>query len=122
MAVRKDAVAVALKHRLVTTYTSLVAVDETRARPEGEPLNSVEVPRNLPNGMDYEKIFGAAEKTMPLRSLPAPLLRDAAVRGIGVGLPQTATPAELLALSGLSFLLIGVVCLIAVGRARRAGV
>jgi LPXTG-motif cell wall-anchored protein len=71
--------------------------------------------------MDYEKIFGAAEKTMPLRRLPAPLLHEAAARGVGVGLPQTATPAQVLALSGLSLLLLGLVFLIAVGRVRRAG-
>ncbi len=121
-AVRKDAVALALKHRLVTTYTSLVAVDEVKARPEGAPLDSAEVPRNLPHGMDYDKVFGAAEQTMPLRSLPAPLMREAAARGVGVGLPQTATPAEVLALSGLSFLLLGLVFLIAVGRIRQAGI
>jgi Ca-activated chloride channel family protein len=120
-AVREDAVAVALKHRLVTTYTSLVAVDEIKARPNRDPLDSVEVPRNLPHGMDYEKIFGAAEKTMPLRSLPAPLLQEAAARGVGIGLPQTATPAEVLALSGLTCLLLGLVFVIAVGRIRRAG-
>ncbi|MDH3917008.1 MAG: marine proteobacterial sortase target protein [Rhodospirillales bacterium] len=121
-AVRKDAVAVALKHRLVTTYTSLVAVDEARSRPEGEPLDRTEVPRNLPHGMDYDKVFGAAEKTMPLRSLPAPFMREAAARGAGVGLPQTATPAEVLALSGLGFLLLGLVFLIAVGRIRQVGI
>jgi Ca-activated chloride channel family protein len=120
-AVREEAVAVALKHGLVTTYTSLVAVDLVKARPEGEPLEGAEVPRNLPHGMDYEKIFGAAEKTMPLRRLPAPLLHEAAARGVGVGLPQTATPAQVLALSGLSLLLLGLVFLIAVGRVRRAG-
>ncbi len=49
-------------------------------------------------------------------------MREAAARGIGVGLPQTATPAEVLALSGLGFLLLGLVFLIAVGRIRQAGV
>jgi Ca-activated chloride channel family protein len=120
--VRRDAVALALKHRLVTAYTSLVAVDETRARPEGESLDSTEVPRNLPHGMDHDKVFGTAAKAMPLRSLPAPLMQEAKAQGLSVGLPQTATPAEVLALSGLGFLLLGLVFLIAVGRVRQAGI
>jgi Ca-activated chloride channel family protein len=119
--VRSAAVALALEHRLVTAYTSLVAVDETRARPRGEALGSAEVPRNLPHGMDYGKVFGAAEQFMPLRRLPGPLLRDAALRGEAVELPQTATPAEALMLSGLAFLLLGLAVLIAIGRVRRAG-
>ena len=58
---------------------------------------------------------------MPLRSLPAPLLRDAVLRGEAIGLPQTATPAELLTLSGLALVLLGLAVLIALGRVRRAG-
>jgi Ca-activated chloride channel family protein len=119
--VRSEAVALALAHRLVTAYTSLVAVDETRVRPEDEALGSAEVPRKLPHGMHYDKVFGAAEQSMPLRSLPAPLLRAAALRGEAIGLPQTATPAEALALSGLALLLLGLAVLIALSRVRRAG-
>jgi hypothetical protein len=72
--------------------------------------------------MDHDKVFGTAAKAMPLRSLPAPLMQEAAARGVSVGLPQTATPAEVLALSGLGFLLFGLVVLIAVGRVRQAGI
>ena len=42
----------ALKHHLVTRYTSLVAVDVTPARPDGEPLDSQAVPTNLPHGCE----------------------------------------------------------------------
>ncbi len=118
---RRRAVAVALKHRLVTVHTSLVAVDEERARPEDQSLDSAEVPRNLPHGMDYAKIFGAGHEIMPLRTLPAPLMRKAAAQGQAVALPQTATPAVYLTLSGLALLLLGCTLLIAVGRIRRAG-
>ena len=71
--------------------------------------------------MDYDKVFGKAEQIMPMRHFSAPLLRDAALRGEAIGLPQTATPAEALALSGLTFLLLGLAVLIAFGRVRRAG-
>ncbi len=120
--VRKEAVALALAHRLVTAYTSLVAVDEVRARPRDETLTGAELPRNLPHGMTYEKVFGPADHSMPMRRLPPSLLRDAAFRGDSIGLPQTATSAEALALSGLMLLLLGLAVLIALGRVRRAGV
>lgn len=118
---RRRAVAVALKHRMVTTYTSLVAVDEEPARPKDEALGSAEVPRNLPQGMDYAKIFGAGSEVMPLRTLPEPLMRKASAQGQAVALPRTATPAAYLTLSGLALLLLGCAMLIAIGRVRRAG-
>ncbi len=121
VAVREDALAVALEHRLVTRFTSLVAVDDAVARPESADLESREIARDLPHGMDYEKVFGDAGKTMRLRALPAPLLREAGVMGgQAVVLPQTATPAELLALGGFALLLLGSALLIGAGRARRA--
>ena len=50
---------VALRHHLVSDYTSLVAVDKTPVRPATEPLNSERVPQTLPEGQSYEAIFGA---------------------------------------------------------------
>ncbi len=42
----------------MTRLTSLVAVDKTPSRPEGEPLKVSELPINLPAGWDFAKLFG----------------------------------------------------------------
>lgn len=56
--VRAQVVELASAHRLVTRYTSFVAVDKTPARPADEPLRLAEVPTLLPHGWDYAKVFG----------------------------------------------------------------
>jgi len=61
--VREDVVALALKHHIVTRYTSLVAVDVTPVRPLAEPLDSQAVPTNLAQGANHEAIFGALPRT-----------------------------------------------------------
>src|SRR5262249_55326051 len=76
--VRGAVVAVALRHHLVSAYTSLVAVDVTPTRPDGTPVATGIVPTNLPAGAEYEKIFG--------------------------GLPRTATPGPLYVALGLACL------------------
>lgn len=128
-AIRAAALALALQHRLVTRYTSLVAVDQEAARPQGESLESREVPRDLPRGWDAEKVFGvqvspAGPASLPLRSraLPAPLLQDAALAGgQPVNLPQTATPAERMAVLGGAYLgLALLLILLVLHRARKA--
>jgi Ca-activated chloride channel family protein len=48
----------ALAHHLVSRVTSLVAVDVTPSRPSGEALDSTKLPLNLPEGWDFEKVFG----------------------------------------------------------------
>lgn len=74
-----------MSFHLVTTRTSLVAVDETPSRPRGVPLTREELPLLLPAGWDFDVLFGG---------------QDAAGRRSGVGdtgqdaaleLPQTAT-------------------------------
>ncbi|WP_212763698.1 hypothetical protein, partial [Escherichia coli] len=47
-----------LDHHLVSRRTSLVAIDVTPARPDGMPLTQRDMPVNLPDGWDYEKVFG----------------------------------------------------------------
>jgi Ca-activated chloride channel homolog len=54
----KTILALALEHQLVTRLTSLVAVDKTPSRPDGETLKLSELPLNLPAGWDFEKVFG----------------------------------------------------------------
>jgi Ca-activated chloride channel family protein len=55
---------VALAHHLVSRVTSLVAVDVTPSRPKTEDLNSTKLPLNLPEGWDFDKVFG--EQTVPV--------------------------------------------------------
>ncbi len=49
---------VALEHHLVSSQTSLVAIDKVKSRPDGEHVSSVDMPLNLPDGWDYNKVFG----------------------------------------------------------------
>jgi len=62
----------ALTHHLVSTYTSLVAVDKTPARPAGNPLLSEQVPKLMPYGQSGSAIFG-----FPATATNAPGLRFA---------------------------------------------
>ncbi|HET6222333.1 MAG TPA: hypothetical protein VFE11_09215, partial [Dongiaceae bacterium] len=101
--VREAATAHALGYELVSSYTSLVAVDEEVVRPQGEPLASTQVPTNLPHGWIYEKVFGDDGGT----TLPQPgqLMRKINFTGTplgGLNLPKTATPAMVHLLIGLS--------------------
>jgi Ca-activated chloride channel family protein len=56
--VRARVIEVATAHRLVTRYTSFVAVDKTPARPVDESLKTAAVPTLLPAGWEYDKVFG----------------------------------------------------------------
>jgi len=106
--VRSAALEVALAHRLVTRYTSLIAVDDAPpVRPQGADLQSREVPRNLPAGWDYAKVFGPEPTEMKLRRLPPDLMQRINAVGQPVTLPQTATPALLQAMIGSALLLFG---------------
>jgi Ca-activated chloride channel family protein len=109
----KQVLAVALAHQIVSSQTSLIAVDKSPKRPANQALTRAEVPINLPAGWNFEKVFG--------KDIPAPgpkvLQRDAmadaylqlavaqapvtsANASPQVDLPQTATPAGLLAVLG----------------------
>src|SRR5215472_9761197 len=95
----KTILALALEHQLVTRLTSLVAVDKTPSRPDGEPLKLAELPLNLPAGWDFAKVFG--ERPRPL-SPPQERRADADDAAVklafapqAVALPKTATDAEL---------------------------
>jgi Ca-activated chloride channel family protein len=56
--VRARVIELATAHRLVTRYTSFVAVDRTPARPLDEAMKSAAVPALLPAGWEYDKVFG----------------------------------------------------------------
>ena len=57
-AVRAEVIGLALAHRLVTKYTSFVAVDRTSVRPSDASLKLAAVPTNLPEGWQYDRVFG----------------------------------------------------------------
>ncbi|MCK1650001.1 marine proteobacterial sortase target protein [Bradyrhizobium sp. 149] len=104
----KAILALALDHRIVTRLTSLVAVDKTPSRPEGEPLKLSELPINLPAGWDFAKVFGERRQAPPqLRERHADARNQPATRRPTPGapdsirLPKTATSAELKMIAGL---------------------
>jgi len=83
-----------LRHRLMTKYTSFVAVEETPATTPGVEPQRVEVPLELPAGTVYEGFFGAAGGAeslggvamMKSTAAPASLgLNYAAPIGLGIG-------------------------------------
>jgi Ca-activated chloride channel family protein len=70
-AVRAAVVELALRHHLVSPFTSLVAVDVTPVRPLREALARGDVPVNLPAGWEAVKVGGV----LPRAGTEAPLLR-----------------------------------------------
>ena len=115
--VRAKALEVALGHGLVSRYTSLVAIDDVIARPEGAGMESAEIARNLPAGWSYEHVFGEAAKHMRLKSLPAPLLKKAG--GQAIGLPQGASPARFQLILGSAAVLVALLLVMLAGRFSR---
>ncbi|MEX1155398.1 MAG: marine proteobacterial sortase target protein, partial [Parvibaculum sp.] len=106
-----DILKTALDHHLVSRLTSLVAVDVTPTRPDGETLTKHDMPVNLPDGWDYEKVFGSeampATQRAAFKASAAPMLAMAATpasadtTGAGLALPQTSTDAAALIHGGL---------------------
>ena len=131
-AVRAEVVALGLDHHLVTKYTSLVAVDTTPTRPADQPLDSHKLPLNLPQGWDYDKIFGPgapaplqrkAEASAPLQSLMLASALTASPVRIGSGglaLPKTATPAALHFAAALALVLFGLLAVLGMKGSRRS--
>ncbi|MBR1191436.1 marine proteobacterial sortase target protein [Bradyrhizobium sp. AUGA SZCCT0160] len=119
----KTILALALDHQLVTRLTSLVAVDKTPSRPEGEPLKVSELPINLPAGWDFAKVFGERQR---LPAAPTERRAEAGEARVQVAalkraapavtaapntvqLPKTATDAELRMILGVIFLIFSLV-------------
>ncbi|MCK1335919.1 marine proteobacterial sortase target protein [Bradyrhizobium sp. 38] len=112
----KAILTLALDHQIVTRLTSLVAVDKTPSRPEGEPLKLSELPINLPAGWDFAKVFGerpqvptqlrerhADARNQPATRRPTPAAPDA------IRLPKTATSAELKMIAGLMLVVLALI-------------
>lgn len=102
---RNAIVEVALKHQLVSKYTSLVAVDEEIVR-VGADLNTTSVPTNLPKDMDPGFVTGQGVAAAP----PAPafqLREQFSPSKQTLNLPQTSTGLWQKILLGLMLLLCG---------------
>jgi Ca-activated chloride channel family protein len=120
----------ALEHKLVTRLTSLIAVDKTPSRPEGEPLKVSELPINLPAGWDFAKVFGESPKPLSppkqrradmgdvryqlavdKRAVSAAAAPSPTPATSTVTLPKTATDAELKMIAGAVLLTLGLILL-----------
>jgi len=123
----------ALEHQLVTRLTSLVAVDKTPSRPDGEPLRLTELQLNLPAGWEFAKVFGERQQPLPSPATPQLLpgerradldpkriqvaeakraLPVLAPAPTPVTLPKTATDAELKMIAGSILLALGLILLV----------
>jgi Ca-activated chloride channel family protein len=60
--IKPQVVAIALEHHLASKYTSLVAVDKTPVRPADAPLAGGAMSTNLPEGWNYQAVFGELPK------------------------------------------------------------
>lgn len=113
-AVKADIINTALEFDLVSRFTSLVAIDDFKARPDKLPLASAEIPTNMPEGWSREHVLGepAAPTPGPQKTRAFdrsnPLLRQTMASSANklAGVPQTATPAPLALLIGM-LLLVG---------------
>jgi Ca-activated chloride channel family protein len=91
----------ALTYQLLSQYTAFVAVsEEVRVDPEGERV-SVQVPVEMPEGVSYEGIFGAAPANQPVfSSVMSPQFMtgsrgdEIAGRGISAPAPQAHQDEE----------------------------
>jgi Ca-activated chloride channel family protein len=81
-AVREQIVTVALAHRLVTQFTSFVAVEE-RVVNEGGRQVRVTVPVEMPEGVSHEGVFGA-DAAQEARMSAAPASRAKSAGGPGL--------------------------------------
>jgi len=114
---------VALDHQLVSRLTSLVAVDITPSRPADAALTSQELPLNLPEGWDFDKVFGPdlSAASLPITAAAAPAWQVVDARPIplaggqqpvGIVLPAGSTPAPLLLLISFGALGLGMLLLL----------
>jgi Ca-activated chloride channel family protein len=90
-----------LAHQLVTSQTSLVAVDRTPSRPADAPLTRADLPLNLPAGWDFDVLFGGERRPGAAGQVDAE--QDLA----SLDLPQTATDGSMRVLAGLALLALG---------------
>ncbi|MDJ0623913.1 MAG: marine proteobacterial sortase target protein [Desulfocapsaceae bacterium] len=61
--VRREVLKTALKHHLVSRYTSLVAVEDKISRPQDRTVQNKQLKTNLPSGWQHDKVFGTSAQT-----------------------------------------------------------
>jgi Ca-activated chloride channel family protein len=96
---REAITSLGVEYRLMTQFTSFVAVEEMRITVGGE-LTTISVPVEMPEGVSYESVFGQAGTTiMALKSAPAKYTfsgpRGGGGGGPGAAAGGVAPPAQL---------------------------
>jgi Ca-activated chloride channel homolog len=100
---------IGLNFSLVTSQTSLVAVDETPSRPTGTPLREEDLPVNLPDGWDFETLLGGETAAAALANEATQRVQNEMKP---FKLPQTANNYALSLFGGLLALMIGLLGLV----------
>jgi len=98
---------IGITHAIVTSQTSLVAIDETPVRPAGETLSREDLPVNLPAGWDFDTLFGGAAAQAAHANSNTLAARAAEQQARALDLPQTATGFAATLASGLLMLVMG---------------
>jgi Ca-activated chloride channel family protein len=107
--IKKRVTDLALDFGLLTKHTSMVAIDVTPARLIEEVLATHNISTNLPNGWGYESVFDQTDHS------PAAISMQ---QTVSLNVPQGATPAQLLIISGLVVLFAGAAILFVRRRTR----
>lgn len=115
--VDKGVLKTALDFHLVSRLTSLVALDKTPVRPEGERLDTRQIASMLPKGWEFGSVFGPQAEARALRfdRLPDAVMQKINARAAKekpadektLALPQTASGWEMMFAFGLSLMLFG---------------
>lgn len=82
---QEEIIQLGLSYRLMTQFTSFVAVEERVVTTNGKPQR-VEVPVEMPDGMSYEGIFGTGDKQFDRLTMFAKLSAPQRVRSVGGGI------------------------------------
>ncbi len=121
----------ALAHQIVSSQTSLIAVDKNPKRPLDQKLTRAEVPLNLPAGWNFDKVFGtdkpvltpkqrdAQADFLQLASSDKPVTAEQAIAN-PVELPQTATPSALFAMISMLMMMLAMMFRVYAMRSRLA--
>ena len=105
-----------LAFSLVTSQTSLIAVDETPSRPAGAQLTKEELPLLLPAGWDFDVLFGGAAAKAAQANAEAQAKAAADNPPEAAELPKTATNYLAMVEQGALLIAIGLIGLWATRR------
>lgn len=108
---------IGLRYSIVTSQTSLVAVDDMPSRPRDEPLTRAELPINLPAGWDFDTLFSSTASRPAGADEPMPTTRPPS-QARAFDLPQTATDFVATIRSGLALCLLGALGLLVMWQRR----